>query len=323
MCSQLLSLLNKVEYCSRELVDKVVEPSMTYPRSGSVSPSTPKSQCTNVSMSACKFTPSSAIDDSGNTNRNQIFSNPPSDNGNQLQHPPNTCITHNISKPTLCLVVIDEIDALGRENENATSTLLKATLCKWMDRQLVAKRCCGVEGGSRLRRTGVAVVATTNRPNDVDAKLRRGGRLDMEIDVLATGPSDRVVLVEYYIKYCLGLHRVDVEGVLGSRKILQLSEEIGQKTGGFVAADIKALSNVAIEHYLSSNDKVDCGEGEAHELLRDSFLFALEKIQPSCLRGVNIQLDCKVSSNNAALYDHMRSILCVLHTTYALNVVEF
>ena len=230
-------------------------------------------------------------------------------------------------KPTLCLVVIDEIDALGRGDGNITCSLLKATLCRWMDKQQVSRSgcggmCMGITNG------GVAVVATTNRPNDVDSKMRRGGRLDAEIDVLATSAADRVVLLQYYMRYYMGLSAGVGLGLGGSRiydnectgsdtdadtdsasdVILAISEEVGYKTGGFVAADLKALVSVAVEEYTNSSvvrgttnsnsNSISNSNSNSsvpnRDLLLNSMHVALDRVQPSCLRGITIQLDSQV-----------------------------
>ena len=84
----------------------------------------------------------------------------------------------------ITMVVIDEIDALGRQGSGSSQSVVqesvvKQYICTWFDRQL---------DDPRSART--CIIATSNRPSDVDARLRRGGRLELEIDVLGSA-SDR------------------------------------------------------------------------------------------------------------------------------------
>ena len=80
------------------------------------------------------------------------------------------------------MIVIDEIDALGRQDSSQSvvqESAVKQYICTWFDRQ--SEDPCNAR---------TCIIATSNRPADVDARLRRGGRLELEIDVLGTA-SDR------------------------------------------------------------------------------------------------------------------------------------
>ena len=85
-------------------------------------------------------------------------------------------------KPVITMVVIDEIDALGRQDGSQSvvqESVIKQYICTWFDRQ-----------SDDPRNARTCIIATSNRPSDVDARLRRGGRLELEIDVLGSA-SDR------------------------------------------------------------------------------------------------------------------------------------
>ena len=85
-------------------------------------------------------------------------------------------------KPVITMIVIDEIDALGRQDSSQSvvqESVVKQYICTWFDRQ--SEDPCNAR---------TCIIATSNRPADVDARLRRGGRLELEIDVLGTA-SDR------------------------------------------------------------------------------------------------------------------------------------
>jgi SpoVK/Ycf46/Vps4 family AAA+-type ATPase len=55
---------------------------------------------------------------------------------------------------------------------------VKALVCKFMDDLADSPLKC-------------TVIATSNRPAEVDACFRRGGRLEKEIDVLESSEDDR------------------------------------------------------------------------------------------------------------------------------------
>ena len=76
-------------------------------------------------------------------------------------------------------------------------------LCRWFDEQSndylpqsppMSAASGGAAAGPSGPRPRCCVIATTNRPDDVDARLRRGGRLGLELEVAVTR-ADRVSLL--------------------------------------------------------------------------------------------------------------------------------
>ena len=68
-------------------------------------------------------------------------------------------------------------------------------MCSWLDRHhlvsppsLAPSSTCRPSSPSSI---STVMLATTNRPADVDACFRRGGRLDREVDVLGSSVTDR------------------------------------------------------------------------------------------------------------------------------------
>ncbi|KAL7748539.1 hypothetical protein RI367_005949 [Sorochytrium milnesiophthora] len=90
--------------------------------------------------------------------------------------------TDAYGRPRPVILLIDEIDALAPKrsasSQQQASSRVVAQLLTLMD---------GMVSGSGARAQRVVVVATTNRPNAVDAALRRPGRFDREI---AMDPPD-------------------------------------------------------------------------------------------------------------------------------------
>ena len=100
-----------------------------------------------------------------------------------------------------CVLFIDEIDTLCPKRDGASkrtarpvslvcSLLLLLNLNQHRTGRLVAQLLTLLDGvgGDGGEAAGVMLIAATNRPNDLDAALRRPGRLDREIAVRTRQP---------------------------------------------------------------------------------------------------------------------------------------
>lgn len=74
----------------------------------------------------------------------------------------------------------------------------------------------------------VVVVATTNRPQDIDVALRRPGRFDWEINFPLPGPEDRADILS------VSARDLKTHGPLPHRRI-------AEETEGWSAADLAAI----------------------------------------------------------------------------------
>jgi ATPase family associated with various cellular activities (AAA) len=93
------------------------------------------------------------------------------------------------TKPALVIIVIDEIDALGRsDNSTDLQASIKAALFHWLD---YSADCDDID-----LYHPVCIVATSNRPSDVDERFRRGGRIEYEVDVLGTSNVDKLRILK-------------------------------------------------------------------------------------------------------------------------------
>ncbi|KAE8147242.1 putative AAA family ATPase/60S ribosome export protein Rix7 [Aspergillus avenaceus] len=150
-----------------------------------------------------------------------------------------------------CLIFIDEIDAITPKRESAQ---------REMEKRIVAQLLTCMDDLA-LEKTGgkpVIVLAATNRPDSLDAALRRGGRFDKEINM--TVPSEPV--------------REQILRAL-TRK-MRLADDIdfkflANRTAGFVGADLNDLvstaGSAAIKRYLeilkaNSGEDMDIEEAE-------------------------------------------------------------
>lgn len=199
-----------------------------------------------------------------------------------------------------CLVFIDEIDAITPKRESAQ---------REMEKRIVAQLLTCLDDLALEKTDGkpVIVLAATNRPDSLDAALRRGGRFDKEINM--TVPSEPV--------------REKIIRAL-TRK-MRLADDLdfktlAKRTPGFVGADLNDLvataGAVAIKRYLdilksNSGEEMDIedpdveispkikelrrlithaketpvgDESQVVEVSNADFFTALPKIQPSSKR---------------------------------------
>ncbi|KAL2831994.1 P-loop containing nucleoside triphosphate hydrolase protein [Aspergillus cavernicola] len=148
-----------------------------------------------------------------------------------------------------CLIFIDEIDAITPKRESAQ---------REMEKRIVAQLLTCMDDLALEKTDGkpVIVLAATNRPDSLDAALRRGGRFDKEINM--TVPSEPV--------------REQILRALTRR--LSLADDLdfktlAKRTPGFVGADLNDLvstaGSAAIKRYLellksNSGEEMDIEE---------------------------------------------------------------
>lgn len=133
-----------------------------------------------------------------------------------------------------CLIFIDEIDAITPKRESAQ---------REMEKRIVAQLLTCMDDMALEKTDGkpVIVLAATNRPDSLDAALRRGGRFDKEINM--TVPSEPV--------------REQILRAL-TRKMRLVDDldfkTLAKRTPGFVGADLNDLvstaGSTAIKRYL-------------------------------------------------------------------------
>ncbi|KAL4930067.1 putative AAA family ATPase/60S ribosome export protein Rix7 [Aspergillus undulatus] len=146
-----------------------------------------------------------------------------------------------------CLIFIDEIDAITPKRESAQ---------REMEKRIVAQLLTCMDDLALEKTDGkpVIVLAATNRPDSLDAALRRGGRFDKEINM--TVPSEPV--------------REQILRAL-TRKMRLVDDldfkTLAKRTPGFVGADLNDLvataGSTAIKRYL---DILKSNSGEEMEI---------------------------------------------------------
>ncbi|KAG0170571.1 hypothetical protein DFQ28_001880 [Apophysomyces sp. BC1034] len=124
-----------------------------------------------------------------------------------------------------CLLFIDEIDAITPKRETAQ---------REMERRIVAQllTCMDDLSWDKTNNKPVMIIGATNRPDSLDAALRRAGRFDREISM---GVPDEKA-------------REKILSVLSSKLRLEGSfdfAELAKATPGYVGADLQALITTA------------------------------------------------------------------------------
>jgi transitional endoplasmic reticulum ATPase len=148
------------------------------------------------------------------------------------------------------IILFDEIDALAPRRGTSIGTRVME--------QVVSQLLTEMSGIEDME--GVAVVATTNRPDILDPALLRPGRFDRLIYVPAPDEKTRLEIFKIHTK------NMPLKGV----KLDKLAKE----TEGYSGADIEALSREAAMFALREDQK-------AKEVTTKHFEQALKKVRPS------------------------------------------
>ncbi len=130
-----------------------------------------------------------------------------------------------------CIVFIDEIDAVGTSrSEQATSDSVLIQLLTEMD---------GFDDKAEI-----IVLAATNRPELLDAALRRPGRFDREVPVELPDLTGRMDILSYYLRKVSHEDNIDVN-------------EVARLAAGCSGADLRNVVNEgALLALRSGRDKV-------------------------------------------------------------------
>lgn len=171
------------------------------------------------------------------------------------------------------IIFIDEIDSIAPKRGEVTGEV---------ERRIVAQLLSLMDG---LQARGqVVVIAATNRANALDEALRRGGRFDREIEVGIPDRNGRCQILQVHTRGMPLSDDVDLT-------------EFGDKTHGFVGADIASLCKEAAMHALRKIlPEIDIEKEIPPEVIdrlgvvKEDFLEALRNIEPSAMREVFIEV---------------------------------
>ncbi|MDD3268169.1 MAG: CDC48 family AAA ATPase [Syntrophomonadaceae bacterium] len=174
------------------------------------------------------------------------------------------------------ILFIDEIDAIAPKREEMGSE-------KQVERRVVAQLLALMDG---LESRGeVVVIGATNIPNSLDNALRRPGRFDREINVVAPNQKGRLNILHIHTRGMPLANDVNLQ-------------KISEITHGYVGADLEALCREAAMNALRKiMFEIDFhSEVIPYEILTklevtmDDFLEAVKGIEPSCIREVFVEI---------------------------------
>jgi transitional endoplasmic reticulum ATPase len=112
-------------------------------------------------------------------------------------------------------------------------------------------------------------MAATNRPNSIDAALRRFGRFDREVDIGIPDATGRLEVLRIHTKNMKLADDVDLE-------------QVAAETHGHVGADIAALcSEAALQQIREKMDLIDLEEDQIDAEVLNSLAVTMENFRVS------------------------------------------
>jgi len=199
-----------------------------------------------------------------------------------LTHPPTRCAAfEEAEKNAPSIIFIDEIDSIAPKREKASGEV---------ERRIVSQLLTLMDG--LKGRASVVVIGATNRPNSIDAALRRFGRFDREIDIGVPDEQGRLEVLRIHSRN-MKLHSDPAQPNL----VVEL-ESVAKQTHGFVGADIAALcTEAAMQCIREKLDLIDM-EGETIDaevlasmaVTQEHFKFALGAANPASLRETVVEV---------------------------------
>lgn len=177
-------------------------------------------------------------------------------------------------KNSPAIIFIDELDAIAPKREKTHGEV---------ERRIVSQLLTLMDGMKQS--THVIVMAATNRPNSIDAALRRFGRFDKEIDIGIPDATGRLEILRIHTKNMKLADDVELE-------------EIALETHGHVGADLASLcSEAALQQIREKMDLIDLEDDQIDtEVLSslavtmDNFKYAMTKSSPSALRETIVEV---------------------------------
>lgn len=172
------------------------------------------------------------------------------------------------------IIFIDEIDSIAPKRDKTNGEV---------ERRIVSQMLTLMDG--LKSRANVVVIGATNRPNSIDAALRRFGRFDREIDIGVPDENGRLEIFRIHTRNMKLDEDVD-------------PEVIARETHGFVGADMAALcTEAAMQCIREKMDLIDIEDEtidaellDAMAVTQDHFTFALGQSNPSSLRETVVEV---------------------------------
>lgn len=183
-----------------------------------------------------------------------------------------------------CVLFLDEIDALGQKRSNLTSSAMRGTVNQLLtELDSVGKN-----------NNGVFVLAATNHPWDVDAALKRPGRLDRA--VLVT-PPDALAREQVLRTH---LSTMPVAGVD--------ARSLARKTDGWSGADLAGLCKRAGQRALADSVRTGTARPVSQKDLEGELKAISSSLPPWYEMARNVVQFGNASGEYDELAEHLRSV---------------
>lgn len=180
-----------------------------------------------------------------------------------------------------CVVVIDELDALGRKRTHMRVSAARSTV-----NQLL-QELDGLDASNE----GVFVLGATNQPWDVDPALRRPGRLDRTLLVLPPDEPAREAILRYHLR---------------DRPIAGIDvRRLAKQTDGFSGADLAHLCESAAEAALLDSART----GDVRMIEMRDFENALKEVRPSTGPWFDSARNVVLFANEGGMYDDLAAYM--------------
>lgn len=172
------------------------------------------------------------------------------------------------------IVFIDELDAIAPKRDKTHGEV---------ERRIVSQLLTLMDG--LKQRSHVIVMGATNRPNSIDAALRRFGRFDREVDIGIPDATGRLEILRIHTKNMKLADDVDLE-------------QVANESHGHVGADLAALcSEAALQQIRGKMDLIDLEEETIDAEVMDNlavtmedFRWAMAQSNPSALRETVVEV---------------------------------
>jgi AAA+ superfamily predicted ATPase len=181
-----------------------------------------------------------------------------------------------------CVLFLDEIDALGHKR----SQLRASAAQRGTVNQLLSEL-----DGVQQTNEGVFVLAATNHPWDVDAALRRPGRLDRMLLVLPPDLPAREAILRYHLR------DKPVAGVN--------LRDLAKRTEDYSGADLAHLVETAVERALMESART----GKVRKIGMRDFDAALAEVRPSTGAWLSVARNVALFGNSDGSYDDLHRYL--------------
>jgi SpoVK/Ycf46/Vps4 family AAA+-type ATPase len=194
------------------------------------------------------------------------------------------------------VVFLDELDAIAPARGDAGRSSNADS--GGMSARIVTTLLTLLDGASDAL-AGVAVVAATNRPDAIDAALRRPGRFDAEVLVGIPSAKGRVAILES--------HLATVRHDIGQPELADVAARLHGFTGADIGALIGEASLTALRRAVRNG-----ASGADDPLLRvlaEDLAAALRVIRPSGLRSFSVEAPPAAAWDDVAGLDDVKQRL--------------